>query len=260
MRQGEWHILSLIDAENLKHNRNFCIREFVPNKSEMGRNDLCFCGSEKKQKKCHPDIHEKSVIANLYSVFDLIEKEYTIPEHTYCCKGCSSCCSDFFNVSIVEFFMILQHLRIVSPYEIKIYSDKAKHIVEQYDLPEDDKFNIDNFTSCIFLDDVNGSCKIYEVRPTMCRLYGNTNLTRCPKIMQDKEFCKELIHLTDSKLIENVDQFHVKGQTIQPKVHPLVYWFSRIDDDGELKVQRMRDLFQASTERPIDDFVRILLI
>ena len=28
----------------------------------MGRNDLCFCGSEKKQKKCHPNINEDSEV------------------------------------------------------------------------------------------------------------------------------------------------------------------------------------------------------
>ena len=31
----------------------------------MGRNDLCFCGSGKKQKKCHPNINEDSVAAKI---------------------------------------------------------------------------------------------------------------------------------------------------------------------------------------------------
>lgn len=35
----------------------------------MGRNDLCFCGSGKKQKKCHPNINEDSVAAKIIKLY-----------------------------------------------------------------------------------------------------------------------------------------------------------------------------------------------
>lgn len=34
-------------------------------KVAMGRNAVCFCGSGKKQKKCHKDVAENSVIATI---------------------------------------------------------------------------------------------------------------------------------------------------------------------------------------------------
>ena len=41
----------------------------------MGRNDLCFCGSGKKQKKCHPNINEDSVAAKNYkTIYTIIKR------------------------------------------------------------------------------------------------------------------------------------------------------------------------------------------
>ena len=41
----------------------------------MGRNDLCFCGSGKKQKKCHPNINEDSVAAKIIKLYTQLSKE-----------------------------------------------------------------------------------------------------------------------------------------------------------------------------------------
>ncbi|WP_255257326.1 MULTISPECIES: SEC-C metal-binding domain-containing protein [unclassified Bacillus (in: firmicutes)] len=35
----------------------------------MGRNELCFCGSGKKQKKCHVNVDQDSYIGNLYKKY-----------------------------------------------------------------------------------------------------------------------------------------------------------------------------------------------
>lgn len=47
--------------------------------------------------------------------------------------------------------------------EIAIYKAKADEIVNnKYEMPD----------KCIFVDDYTGACRIYEVRPLVCRLYG----------------------------------------------------------------------------------------
>ena len=47
----------------------------------MGRNDLCFCGSGKKQKKCHPNINEDSVAAKIIKLYTQLSKE--LEENVY---------------------------------------------------------------------------------------------------------------------------------------------------------------------------------
>ena len=80
----------------------------------MGRNDLCFCGSGKKQKKCHPNINEDSVAAKTIKLYTQLSKE--LEENIYgkknikCEKGCNACCKDYFAISEVEFAIIMDYL------------------------------------------------------------------------------------------------------------------------------------------------------
>ena len=44
----------------------------------MGRNDICFCGSGLKVKKCHNGLNEDSLVGNLIKIYyelDSIVKE-----------------------------------------------------------------------------------------------------------------------------------------------------------------------------------------
>ena len=50
----------------------------------MGRNDLCFCGSGKKQKKCHPNINEDSVAAKIIKLYTQLSKEGHADEKLDC--------------------------------------------------------------------------------------------------------------------------------------------------------------------------------
>ena len=180
----------------------------------MGANDLCFCGSGKKHKRCHSEVYEKSIIAQLLAAYNQIdEKIKERQSYTLCCKGCKDCCSNYFKVSITEFFSILYSLK--GDLSLIRYSDEAKKIIKNAVLSKSDLENIIDFPECIFVDDYSGECKIYHVRPTLCRDYGSVTF---------------------------------------------IYWFSTLDENGDLKTQRLKSLFSAFFTRPASEFVKILLI
>ena len=41
----------------------------------MGRNDLCFCGSGMKKKKCHVNIDENSIAAEIIKFYKELDDE-----------------------------------------------------------------------------------------------------------------------------------------------------------------------------------------
>lgn len=84
----------------------------------MGRNELCFYGSGKKQKKCHVNVDQDSYIGNLYKKYfkvDNILSEYKATHKEFenhpCSKGCFNCCYDIFPISMLEFELILEEMR-----------------------------------------------------------------------------------------------------------------------------------------------------
>lgn len=110
-----------------------------------------------------------------------------------CTKGCSSCCSQFFEISEVEYVVILNHLKewdkgkldilieiadiysqVLEKHHSKFYrkyfsEDTAEEFSANlyYKDPERYKIHI----PCVFLSD-DGACTIYEVRPLVCRTTG----------------------------------------------------------------------------------------
>lgn len=162
----------------------------------MGRNDLCFCMSGKKQIKCHPGIDEGSQEAAKLRIYGQLnkelEKQSQISEGiTLCVPGCIHCCYDYFTVQSIEFRLILDELAKWSEEELNNLIEKVDKnwniLVEGH--PEVRNFllktnnrDIDEINSlvdktsfpCIFLDDNTNLCKIYDVRPFKCRIFGNT--------------------------------------------------------------------------------------
>lgn len=254
--------LTLLDEE-LSVKKRFSVKEFEVT-DIMGRNDLCFCGSEKKVKYCHPEVYKKSIMAQLLTAYRQIYKKIEENQkYTVCCKGCNNCCSDYFKVSVTEFFSILYCLGIGSEIALK-YSSEAKKKIKDVYLPEDDSVNVPDFPECIFVDEISGECRIYAVRPSMCRIYGSiSEITKCKKVLSSEKAKNHLLSLDKelaATISENID--FVKGETEKYGLasKPMIYWFSRLDENGEFKTRRLSDLFTASFERPIDDFVKILLL
>ncbi|EAE6702371.1 hypothetical protein BG453_14590, partial [Listeria monocytogenes] len=65
----------------------------------MGRNDMCFCGSGIKKKKCHSNYQEGTPIASIiktYCDFDEYAKKIGITNN--CPINCQECCKDIFSV------------------------------------------------------------------------------------------------------------------------------------------------------------------
>ena len=164
----------------------------------MGRNDLCFCGSGKKQKKCHPNINEDSVAAKIIKLYTQLSKE--LEENVYgkknikCEKGCNACCKDYFAISEVEFAIIMDYLynncgiektNIIIKKAIALSEKFEKNNPEYYKQLEENiagkninymvRINLENMPErqeeCVFLDE-DGGCGIYNVRPIICRTHG----------------------------------------------------------------------------------------
>lgn len=160
----------------------------------MNRNDLCFCGSGKKYKKCHIGIHSESIMARLIRIENHIDdkvSEYYSNKQDIppCHKGCDSCCYDYFTVSNIELYRIFLEISTWDKYDIEELKDKCKkytqlfktsHPSTYYNLEKEidsnliyDEMNTSIKTEfpCVFLDE-NKSCMIYESRPLICRLHG----------------------------------------------------------------------------------------
>lgn len=220
----------------------------------MGRNDLCFCGSGKKYKRCHSTIRENSKLANMYraySSFDEYAKKEKLANN--CPVGCHSCCDGVhFFVCENEFLLILDFLLMNKKSDIESIIERAidycrifkKVFPDAYMLLEEklptQKVNGDSISSvydkyfndvldrglehmlpeCIFMDG-NELCSIYSVRPGICRFYGTTN--HCDKLGNGKLVINET-----KKLIEQTDFLRSKKSSavLQKRPYPLFYWFS----------------------------------
>lgn len=109
-----------------------------------------------------------------------------------CARGCASCCSQFFEISLTEFLMIIHHLKSLPPDQLEGFVDNTRHIIGAFREHYPDfartyftsfKFNDgdDRYYShpqrfavhmpCPFLSPA-GACGIYPVRPLICRTTG----------------------------------------------------------------------------------------
>jgi len=109
-----------------------------------------------------------------------------------CSKGCSSCCSQFFEISDLEFVVIFEKLKHLDEEKTLYYKDKSETIMSLFKehwssfykgyfskdtitLNNSDYYNhLDRFNvilPCVFLS-AEGSCEIYNERPSTCRTTG----------------------------------------------------------------------------------------
>ncbi|PET68659.1 hypothetical protein CN533_26245 [Priestia megaterium] len=187
----------------------------------MGRNDKCFCGSDKKRKKCHVEVIESSYVEKLYIKYFKIEhslSEYRksneeFKNHT-CRNGCSKCCHDVFAVSMLEFELLLEEIRNKGgEFAQNIFNKALKQLdILERDYPslynrlEEDDTMRDMRTTvaadadiysrshrlpfpCPLLDEVTGSCTSYDKRPMICRTHGTTHTT-FDLLSEDTEVCE----------------------------------------------------------------------
>jgi Fe-S-cluster containining protein len=235
----------------------------------MSRNQLCFCGSGKKQKKCHSDIHPQSrgaAFLQLYKEIDdrieSYQKEHGVTSP--CAKGCYHCCYDDFDISQAEFDLIIHEMKKWSTDEAKEVFLKALDCAEKQDREKPELmstfnadgnnrndllakqyFDTDRFATkekarnsfpCPLLDEKTGSCRVYSVRPYMCRTHGSTHYE--VNRLSPFEVCEVI---PDSNELETItppaDDFFAKhadirdtyseeyNHTFVDRMYPIYYWF-----------------------------------
>lgn len=201
-----------------------------------------------EEKEVSSRYSRKSLFATLLHYYKELDDESKTVQNPLCKKGCNECCESTFSVSQSEFFMILNSLKITD--EIAIYKAKADEIVNnKYEMPD----------KCIFVDDYTGACRIYEVRPLVCRLYGvvKTDDNVCEQIKNNQHIYDTLLTSSSINIAHNTFSFD-NGIMTTPK--PLIYWISKLTSDGDLNSDKQKRLFEAAKSYPISEYLRILQI
>jgi Fe-S-cluster containining protein len=226
----------------------------------MSRNSECFCGSGRKTKKCHPDIHPESKVAlalkNYKKIHDTVESYRNTHQVNSPCKmGCAECCYDKFFITNAEFEMILKELKNSwSEQEIENLFDTSLNNLEllkkiDYNLFEILEGDGNSDTSlyfiqifseskklfpCVFLDENTNSCKIYNFRPLVCRAHGSTHDSK--HLSHDAPICG---HISSSlknaeitpdigDILSDTDRIlhvQIENKHIRIREYPIFYWF-----------------------------------
>lgn len=190
----------------------------------------------------YTEMTNDSIMNTLLSYYKQIEQDFSISPNETCHKGCNDCCTNDFEISITEYFIILNYLGIKYGKEfIKKVSERAKISL--------------NAEKCLFVDTTNGACSIYEVRPLVCRKYGlYQSICNCPKLRED-----ELLDVKRDTSLNTIVFNHSKtNKKIIPTQKRLVQWFANMRD-GDFSSEKMRALFYASSNNSADTFFEIML-
>lgn len=236
MKKNRFAEIYKMKFQPLNINENY---EFVITDPEIARNIVFMI----KKVGYFMDIHPESIMQTLLDYYEKIEKDNDISLNTVCHKGCYECCTNDFEISITEYFMILKYLGINFGYDyIQQYSDKAKKSMSS--------------SSCIFIDCTNGSCSIYEVRPLVCRKYGLYDCTyNCDKLDAERDL---LPNMPDtSKNVYFFQHSLMPNKKIMCPNKRIVQWFGNLKD-GKLATERMKNLFYASFNKSSDVFIETL--
>lgn len=174
----------------------------------------CFCENGKTKEECHNNINSNSYYAEIIKLYNKIDKVIEKRgKNTICIKGCNECCDPAFNISKLEFLVLIDAInnlpnkeqevikqRIINEWEktnmtYKDYQNKLIEIIVQtgnnYNIIQDAKekiFKVYNL-KCPLVDDKTGKCMVYNSRPIICRTYG----TSYYKNSIPNRFCSKII-------------------------------------------------------------------
>lgn len=228
----------------------------------MSGDTVCFCGSNRRHKKCHPDIYEESLAAKMLSLYSRTDK--LIDRHYFenkvkpvCRKGCSECCSTVFCVSIVEFFLICREMIKFNQKRIALVKHRVSECISY--LKSEKPLLLNYFSSdhsgsyfkdmsvniyelskgvkidCPFLTvltNMERVCSIYNVRPLICRIAGtsyyteNENMYICSHIGTNKTIMDRGPSTAAiwNSFIEDILTIRYKDTCRRGTVYPLFYW------------------------------------
>ncbi|WP_411348459.1 YkgJ family cysteine cluster protein [Paenibacillus sp. WLX2291] len=261
--------------------------------SALSRNSLCFCGSGKELRHCHPRSAPDSRamhMTDLYRQVDHVIDDYHehSTKHPPCAAGCSSCCSDYFPVSQVEFELLLSYMEHSwSKHDIREAFEQAERNLEifQQDNPPmydalvnrtNRKQELDsirhhagrNSFACPLLDREKGICRVYPVRPFICRTHGSSHTfygTFKERLMSER-VCQ---HIPSSRAhrrvtpnivdywqpYEQLADVYVGAQRQPLRQYPIFYWLVLYNRHGAGPTAQIgnRDNFDLSLEQHNDN-------
>ncbi|MGE7185482.1 SEC-C metal-binding domain-containing protein [Peribacillus sp. NPDC006672] len=231
--------------------------------NKISRNDPCFCGSGKKYKKCHSDVHLESKAANVINLYkEINDKVKTYQEETgnisSCYNGCSNCCYDSFPISEIEFELIMREMKNWKNDKVQELYDRALEQCKQQETDHPDIWeNLQSYAHansgiilkqqlnhgriyrnsfpCPLLDPETNSCMVYNSRPLICRTFGSTHMKAqsnelyqvCEYIPNSKEL-ETTTPAVDDERIKGVEITNLKapnGQIGHLRPYPIYYWF-----------------------------------
>lgn len=142
-----------------------------------------------------------------YDITGLIQREFDRNLELYgdkiqCRKGCSKCCSQIFRITLLDSWMIKQHIRSLPDEERNALQQKALQHMEG--LP------------CPALGS-QGECTIYDARPVICRRFGMpiydyknpSNVHACELNFKDGD------EITDTLLIPNQTEIGLRWDELK---------------------------------------------
>jgi len=123
-------------------------------------------------------LNNESFIKRHSEITNLIQKEFERNLDKYgdkirCCKGCSQCCHQIFNITLIDEYMIKKFVNNLSEEERNLLKSKAKNYLENFNADEDKsgEYFKKPGMPCPALGE-SGECTIYEGRPLICRRFG----------------------------------------------------------------------------------------
>lgn len=228
----------------------------------MSGDAICFCGSMRRHKKCHPDISEESLAAKMLSLNaradTLIDSYYSkYKVNPVCRKGCSECCSTVFSISIVEFFLICREMIKFDYKRIALIKHRVLQGISYLNREKPELFNYLRTdhgdldfnkmslkiyelskgvkVDCPFLIELANReriCSVYNVRPLICRISGTSYYSKiekiyiCSHIGTNKNIMDCGPSTVDiwSSFIKDILTISYNDACYRGSVYPLIYW------------------------------------
>ncbi|MBE2227507.1 MAG: YkgJ family cysteine cluster protein [Ignavibacteria bacterium] len=122
-----------------------------------------------------------------YDITSLIQVEFDRNLEIYgdkiqCRKGCSKCCSQIFKITLIDAYIIQDHIRALPRERREELQQKARDYISH--LPQEEKHSdhpgssshpsLEKEGSSLYCPALGteGECTIYEARPVICRRFG----------------------------------------------------------------------------------------
>jgi Fe-S-cluster containining protein len=169
-----------------------------------------------------------------FDITSLIQAEFDRNLDIYgdkiqCRKGCSKCCSQIFNITLIDAWIIGEHVRSLPAEQREALQQKAREYILHLPLTKGESAKREG-VPCPALG-AEGECTIYEARPVICRRFGMPiydyknpqNVHSCELNFSDGD------EITDELLVPNQTEIGMKWDELK---HEFVSSVHRTDKNS----------------------------